>query len=292
MTDRDTDQRRGAYVPPADDDDTFDARDDSRRGPLLLTAAAAVFVLFVGVVWSAYRQGIREGGRDAAPRILADAEPYRERPADPGGEETPDLDISAYGLLEGENDTTGDATPRPGPEEPLNDGGRPSLQVETVDPDDTAPASNNDSIPQTDDGGDVDGDGDPIRLTPPSQPVERPVEPPPQQTASDPDPVIAAPPPQVEPVRTASIAADASGDWTVQIGSFRSEAEAENAWVNFISRYSDIASGVSPDIQSAEIEGRGTYHRLRIAAFATRADASAYCSALQGQGQDCFVAAR
>ena len=67
MTDRDTDRRVGAYAPPTDDDDTFDAREDSRRGPLLLTAAFAVFVLFIGVVWSAYRQGNREGGRDAPP---------------------------------------------------------------------------------------------------------------------------------------------------------------------------------------------------------------------------------
>ena len=102
MTDRDTDRRVGAYAPPTDEDDTFDAREDSRRGPLLLTAAFAVFVLFIGVVWSAYRQGIREGGRDAPPRITADAEPYRERPADPGGEEAPDQDLTVYDRLTGE----------------------------------------------------------------------------------------------------------------------------------------------------------------------------------------------
>ena len=278
MTDRDPDQRRGAYVPPVDDD-TFDARDDSRRGPLLLTAAAAVFVLFVGVVWSAYRQGIREGGRDAAPRILADAEPYRERPADPGGVETRDLDISAYDLIDGDTETPDDATPRPGPEEPLSDGGRPALQVETIDPNDTGDRR-------------VVDDEPPVRLDPP---VDTPVDTPVQQpviTAPTPDPDPPVSQPEPEPVRTASIAATPSGDWMVQIGSFRSEGEAEEAWVNFITRHSGVATGVSPDIQSAEIEGRGTYHRLRIAAFSTREEASAYCSSLQGRGQDCFVARR
>lgn len=272
MTERETDRRRGAYVPPTDEEDTFDARDDSRRGPLLLTAAAAVFVLFVGVVWQAYRQGVREGGREAAPRIMADAEPYRERPADPGGEETRDLDISAYDLLEGEGSADGDATPRPGPEEPIDGAARPGLQVETMSPDEA----------------DAVIDEPPVRLDPP------PAEPETRQPAE----LVQTPEPQtVEPsvppaVVAAAAGPSASGDWVVQIGSFRSESEAEEAWVNFITRHSGVASGVSPDIQSAEIEGRGTYHRLRIAAFASREDASAYCASLQDRGQDCFVASR
>ena len=281
MTDRETDQRRGTYVPPIDEDDTFDARDDSRRGPLLLTAAAAVLVLFVGVVWSAYHQGVREGGRDAAPRIVADSEPFRERPADPGGQETRDLDISAYDLLSGETETgDDDATPRPGPEEPVGDGARPGLQVESVDPDGA---------------GSTNSDGPPVRLDPP---VETPVETPTETPADRPVETVQAPSPETTPTPapaqtpTLSVAVAASGDWMVQIGSFRTLDEAESAWVNFISRYSDVASGVSPDIQAAEIEGRGTYHRLRIAAFGSRADASDYCAALQSRGQDCFVASR
>lgn len=70
MSDREEDGRIGAYAPPADEFDTFDARDEGApRGGLLLTAAFAVLVLFVGVVWSAYRQGVRDS--DAAPRITA-----------------------------------------------------------------------------------------------------------------------------------------------------------------------------------------------------------------------------
>ena len=90
----------------------------------------------------------------------------------------------------------------------------------------------------------------------------------------------------------ATPAPDSGGDWVVQIGSFRSEEEAESAWVNFITGYSDIAAGAAPDIQSAEIEGRGMYHRLRIAAFAGRDEASAFCAALQARGQDCYATRR
>lgn len=285
MTDRDTERRVGAYAPPTDEDDTFDAREDSRRGPLLLTAAFAVFVLFIGVVWSAYRQGIREGGRDAPPRIVADSEPYRERPADPGGQEAPDQDLTVYDRLTGENTDGegGEAQPRPGPEEPSE---RPGLQIESVDPD----AAGSDRVDETPD----------VRLaeteTPADEtPAETPADPPAgpaQIVPDDPDPVNETPAdPDPQPVRTAAVATP-GGDWVVQIGSYRTEQEAEEAWLNFASRYSGLGTGFSPDIESAEIEGRGTYHRLRISAFASRDSAGDYCSQLQSQGQDCFVARR
>ena len=53
MSDRDTQSPLGEYD---EDEEPFDAREDSRRGPLLLTTAAAVFVLFIAVVWSAYHR--------------------------------------------------------------------------------------------------------------------------------------------------------------------------------------------------------------------------------------------
>lgn len=285
MTDRDTDRRVGAYAPPTDDDDTFDAREDSRRGPLLLTAAFAVFVLFIGVVWSAYRQGIREGGRDAPPRIVADSEPYRERPADPGGEEAPDQDLTVYDRLTGET-TEGDGTDarvRPGPEEPSE---RPGLQIESVDPD----AAGSDRVGETPDirietppADPPPADTSPAETGGPAQiiPDETP-EDPVAETLADPDP---------EPVRTAAVSVP-GGEWVVQIGSFRTQQEAEEAWLNFATRYSQLGSGFAPDIQATEIEGRGTYHRLRISAFASRDTATDYCTRLQSAGQDCYVTRR
>lgn len=258
-----------------EDEDYFDAREDSRRGPLLLTAAFAVFVLFVGVVWSAYQQGVRD--RDAPPRILADAQPFRERPADPGGTETPDLDIEAYDRISGETDAVDTATPRPAPEEPVTDD-RPALRVEETTPDDLGSASS-----ETQD--------DPVDTAPVQQADTTPVE----TTPLPPPPPPPPPPPAAEETTVAAASIPtvvAGGSWVVQIGSFRTEDEAEGAWVNFITQYSDIAAGATPDIQSAEIEGRGTYHRLRIAAFAGRDEATAFCAALQARGQDCYAARR
>ncbi|WP_421792154.1 SPOR domain-containing protein [Hyphobacterium sp.] len=275
--------RRTQFDPDEDfgDDETFDARGDSRRGPLLLTTAFAVFILFVAVVWSAYQQGVRD--RDEPPRILADAEPYRERPADPGGTQTPDLDIDAYDRISGEDTGGENTTPRAGPEEPA---GRPGLRLEETTPDQTG----NDAAPERE--APAEAERVETATPPPAQAEERsttPVRTEPEPREAEPEPDSAPPP------ATSNLAIPApvsGGSWVVQIGSFRTEEEAEGAWVNFISRYSDIAAGSSPDIQSAEIEGRGTYHRLRVAAFAGRDEASAFCAALQDRGQDCYAARR
>lgn len=285
MTDQDDDARLGAYAPPTDEFATFDARDeDSRRGPLLLAAAFAVFVLFLGVVWSAYNQGLRESGREGAPRLLANSEPYRERPLDPGGEQTPDTDMEVYDRLSGEDHTNETVTTRPGPEEPLDEN-RPALRIETVDADQTGTQPEPDRAPPPD-------------VTPrqaPDRPAAR------EPAAREPvlrEPVVTEPAPQrgepaVPPAATGSaIAIDTSGEWVVQIASFRTQADAEAAWLNFQTRFSSIGAGVAPDVVEVDIPNRGVYHRLRIAAFASRDAAVAYCDRLQQGGQDCLVARR
>lgn len=289
MMDKDDDSRLGAYAPAADEYNTFDAREeDARRGPLLLTAAAVVFVLFVGVVVKAYEAGTRE--RDEAARLVADVEPYRERPADPGGQETPDTNLDVYNRLTGDSDNAEDVSVRPAPEEPLEDS-RPGLRVETVNADEANRETPARETEPRDAAADVTPRQAPARPEPepePAQPArtETPREDPP---ARQPDP---------EPVQTATAltggaaGVDTGGAWVVQIASFRSEADAEAAWVAFRTRFSDIASGLAPDILQVDITNRGTYHRLRIAAFDSRANAVSFCSSLQERGQDCLVARR
>ncbi|MFT6461380.1 MAG: cell division protein FtsN [Maricaulis maris] len=277
MTDQDEESRIGAYAPPADEFATFDARDeDARRGLLLLTTALAAFVLFLGVVWSAYNQGLRDSGRDGAPRLVPNEEPYRERPVDPGGAETPDTELEVYDRLTGDGAADDTVSLRPAPEEPLEDSGRPTLRVEQVDADAAA-----DTQPQ-----DAPIETDTLPDATPRQAPQRPA----REPDPAPEPVVAAPEPAAPSGPVAGV--DLSGSWVVQIASFRTEADAEAAWVAFRTRFSDISSGMAPDVASVEIEGRGTYHRLRIAAFGDRGDAVSFCSTLQSRGQDCLVARR
>ncbi|MCC5982125.1 MAG: SPOR domain-containing protein [Oceanicaulis sp.] len=265
-----------SYSPADDDFDTFDAREDGhgRRGPILLLAAAVVLVLFLGVVWSAYNLGVRE--RNTAPILTADSQPWRVAPTDPGGVETPGQDIEAYRLREREQARVEtaeiDATVRPGPEEPVSAPERPPLTVETEDTDrlerprGSEPADEPETAPEP--------APEPAREreTEPVQRAEAPAE---QPAASRPAP-----------------AASASGNFVVQIAAFRTIEEAEEAWIAFIARFPDLAGGRSPSIVEANLGARGIYHRLRIAGFETRDEASRYCQTLSSRGQDCLVAAR
>lgn len=267
-----------SYSPSDDEYETFDAREDGqgRRGPILLLAAAVVLVLFLGVVWSAYNLGVRE--RNTAPILTADSQPWRVAPEDPGGVEIPGQDIEAYRLRERERERveTAEIDPavRPGPEEPVSAPERPPLTVETEDTD---------------------------RLERPrgSEPADEP-EPAPAP-APEPEPVRER---EAEPVRQdeapaeqpapqpARPAVSANGNFVVQIAAFRTVEEAEEAWIAFIARFPDLAGGRSPSIVEANLGARGIYHRLRIAGFETRDEASRYCQTLSSRGQDCLVAAR
>jgi hypothetical protein len=271
-----TDRRGGAYAPPPDDYETFDARDaeQDRRGWLFLGAAAVVFVLFVAVVWNTFQLGVRE--REDSPVIAADAEPYRVPPADPGGYQAPDQDLSVTELREG---TGADGEPAPAPAEPRD------VSEDPVDP----PAR--DMPAARIETADADAMDAPRR-----DPESAPAEPEPQ---AEPAPARSdrIPQPQVRPARQTPApapapAAASSGAFVAQIAAYRSPDDAEAGWLSFASRFPQLASGRAPDVQRADLGDRGVFHRLRVAGFETREGASAYCEQLQNAGQACLVAQR
>jgi hypothetical protein len=73
------------FGPYEDEYRGFEIRDDeSGRGPLILVLALGVLLIFAGVVWNTYRQGVRstEGG---LPVIASDDAPYKRSPDERGG---------------------------------------------------------------------------------------------------------------------------------------------------------------------------------------------------------------
>ena len=287
-----TERRGGAYAPPPEDYETFDARDaeQDRRGWLFLGAAAVVFVMFVAVVWNTFQLGVRE--REDSPVIAADAEPYRVAPADPGGYEAPDQDLAVTQLREGGGDASdadAPAAPRETAEDPADPPGRdlPDVRVETADADslDDPAQSGQGRAPASDEPSETRSEPAPDEPDPSSDAPE------PEQTAPDParEPSPEPREAQTEPARAA---ATAEGPYVAQIAAYRSADDAESGWVSFASRFPDLAAGRAPDIQEADLGDRGVFHRLRIAGFATREDASAFCQRLDNRGQACLVARR
>ena len=277
MSDHD---RGGAYAPPTDDYETFDARDaeQDRRGWLFLAASAVVFVLFVAVVYNTFQLGVRE--RNSSPLIAADAEPYRITPEDPGGYQAPDQDLSVTALREGAQAGEAEAdTPPPArqvSEEPEDPPVRelPALQVEQADADALDEPAESPAPPDPDD-------------APAAEPEAQPAPArgdPPTQAPNEPAPVSR---PSAETLDAAR-----NGVFVAQIAAYRSSADAESGWLNFVARHSDLAIGRAPDIQRADLGERGVFHRLRIAGFNTREEAAAYCRSLEDRGQACLVARR
>ncbi|WP_168201704.1 SPOR domain-containing protein [Phreatobacter aquaticus] len=89
---------------------------------------------------------------------------------------------------------------------------------------------------------------------------------------------------QAAPVTTASTSGSGS---FVQISSHQSESEARNAFASAQRRYS-VLQGRQPNIRSAEIPGRGTWHRLRVGPF-SRAEAQSFCERLKSSGGSCVI---
>ena len=90
------------------------------------------------------------------------------------------------------------------------------------------------------------------------------------------------------PVRQAASAGAGSG-YAVQLGSFRSETEAEAAWQAATRRLGPALQDRDHLVQRADIPGKGVYYRLRVGPMSARTAASALCSTLKSQGQDCYV---
>ncbi|NDV85124.1 hypothetical protein GTW51_00240 [Aurantimonas aggregata] len=83
-------------------------------------------------------------------------------------------------------------------------------------------------------------------------------------------------------------AAAAEGSYYVQISSHPSREAAEDSSRTLGQRFSDVIGGRSLVIQSADIPGKGTYHRVRVAT-GSKNEANDLCQRLKSAGGSCFV---
>jgi hypothetical protein len=82
-----------------------------------------------------------------------------------------------------------------------------------------------------------------------------------------------------------------AGGALLQVGAFRTNALAGQAWQAFRAEHREIVGDLSSDIQEVDLGVRGVWHRLRIGPFADRDAANARCAVLKTRGADCFVSA-
>ncbi len=95
----------------------FDVREREGLNPLIKLAMVAVFLLLLAfIVMKLYTPGVRD--RSDPPRITADNTPFKVKPEDAGGMQTPNQDKVVFEVMDG-NSPTVDANPAPRPEDPI-----------------------------------------------------------------------------------------------------------------------------------------------------------------------------
>jgi len=80
----------------------------------------------------------------------------------------------------------------------------------------------------------------------------------------------------------------AAGAWSVQIASQPSAESAKSTYEDLASRFGSVIGGRGVNIVKAEIQGKGTYWRVRVPAK-SRNDAIDLCNDYKSAGGNCFV---
>lgn len=302
---------RGVYEPrdEARDGRVYDAseEDDDVEGsrlPLLIVLALLVLAMFGGVVWLAYTQGVARG-RGETPVLTAANGPERVAPPQGGSNTVPYQGFKIYEQPAPPDDSA-DAAPASAPAAaaPAPATPKPAL-VEAAPP----PAPKQVAAA-------------PVKPAPaptPAAPKPAPAAAPPKSVAAliqqansvpEPKPVAKVPPPApakpaaaatpgvatgapralggTTQMAAASAAPAASGGYVLQIGSYKSQADAETAWKSYKTRHAALLTGYSNNIQQADLGEKGTWYRLRIGGFSDKEVATALCDRLKADGGACI----
>lgn len=98
-----------------------------------------------------------------------------------------------------------------------------------------------------------------------------------------------APSAAVPPKKAAAKPVKVTGPYRVQVGSFRSTADAEQAMGKSSARHKDLLASVQPYIAEADLGAKGIYYRLQYGAFTKSSEAKSLCKSLKAAGTDCLV---
>jgi hypothetical protein len=91
-------------------------------------------------------------------------------------------------------------------------------------------------------------------------------------------------------VAAASAAAKASGGgYVLQIGSYKSQADANASWKAYKAKHAALLSGYNSDVQQADLGEKGTWYRLRVGGLADKEVAAALCERLKADGGACIL---
>ena len=287
---------RGIYE-PSDEVRVFDGSEEEEdiegsRLPLLIVLALLVLAMFGGVVWLAYTQGVARG-RGETPVLAAASGPERVAPPQgTGGNSVPYQGFKIYEQPAPPDDTADNAPPAGKPAAasvPATQAPKP--QAAAPKPATAAPANppktvaaliqQASSMPAA--------EAPKVASAPAAKQAPAPVS----------GPATAAPRPlglatgTPAPVKAATVApapakAAAAGGYVLQIGAYKSQADADAAWKVYKAKHAALLSAYSDDVQQADLGEKGIWYRLRISGFADKELATSLCDRLKADGGACI----
>jgi len=251
--------------------DEFD--DDEERGLSgfsVLIIGLVMIGAFISVVWIAYQQGMKRNPENLAsttPYVAAEPEPIKIENAEDG---EPVEDREVYDVFDGEE-------PEPvtvlaeGPEEPVDRGaddpiGEIAAHAEETTQEASEEIESRIASLEEEDAANLDDRAG-------------------EATTETPATVATA----VSAAAGDVVGSALSGSHVVQVGAFRSNAEAQAYFARMQSKLADQLEGKSFDVERADLGDRGVYHRLRLGPFASADAAKRYCAELKARGQDCLI---
>lgn len=299
MSDRHDDEAPAGYGPPEDAMTYDETSDDLGRGRMVLALAVVMVCAAIAILYVVFQQGVRKGGRNAPPTIVAETGPEKSKPDNPGGMEVPDQDKTVFDRVSGETTERVEKL-LPEPEEPIDIAGlRTSTDqaLEKADPVTIDPAKEEPALETpADNRAAIDTAPTPTaKPTPPADNEE-------MKEAENIGDLIDSLPGSTDvgnavasvdknTVNTASgaVGPATSGAYVVQVASLPEAEAATRIWENLLRKNQDILSVKRPDIQMADLGDKGIYYRLRIGPFATKEEAQRMCDTLKSRGQDCLL---
>jgi hypothetical protein len=81
----------------------------------------------------------------------------------------------------------------------------------------------------------------------------------------------------------------AAGSGVLQIGAYKSEADAGAAWITYKARHATLLAAMTPDVKQVDLGAKGIWYRLRII-VSDKSSASALCEKLKSEGGACIPA--
>ena len=281
----------------------------ARWAPIVVVLS--VVIGFATLSWYAYHAGMQSVKDDDLLVVEADKTPLKEKPLDPGGMKFPNQDKTIFDTFAGNQQQPGKVERvLPKPEEPISkdstDSGTDTWVNDKLQKHDQEPAAIDGkekmigaeaSIAKSKDYAqikeqyavdhpsntagvvaDQDQSETYVAHKDPEKTVEAPKSP----------AVVAVKPVEKVPEEKKPVPkAVSTGAAAIQLGAYRSEKEAMEAWTKMHIKFSEL-SDKSPLVVKADLGSKGIYYRLRVGSLAA-SDAKATCKALSGKGQACLV---